>query len=54
VNHEAKQLSDRPTGYEQPTVVDYGSLLELTLAAGSPNADAPTGTNNAYPNYSPS
>ena len=27
------------TEYEQPKIVDYGSLLELTKAASSQNAD---------------
>jgi len=56
VNQDAahKSGSGERSSYARPEIIDYGSLLDLTLAAGSPNADSPTGDNNAYPNYSPS
>lgn len=39
--------------YEKPTIVDYGTLLELTLMQGSPNRDMPTGdANTSWPNPS--
>jgi hypothetical protein len=31
--------------YEQPKIVDYGSLLELTKAASSENSDVMGGAN---------
>jgi hypothetical protein len=37
--------------YEPPTVIDYGTLLEVTQASNFQNRDNPTGTNNTA--YSP-
>ena len=31
--------------YEQPKIVDYGPLRELTKAGGLPNTDVPHGAN---------
>ena len=36
--------------YERPKIVDYGSLLQLTLTGSVPNADVPHGNNDtAFP-----
>jgi hypothetical protein len=36
--------------YERPKIVDYGSLVELTLAGNVTNSDVPHGNSNtAYP-----
>lgn len=36
--------------YKMPVVVDYGTVAELTAAAGAANSDVPEGTpNTAYP-----
>jgi len=36
--------------YERPKIVDYGSLVHLTLAGSAANRDVPFGNNNtAYP-----
>jgi hypothetical protein len=37
--------------YQTPELVVHGDLEKITLAAGSPNADAPQGNNNTA--YSP-
>jgi len=36
--------------YERPKIVDYGSLVDLTLSGNVANADVPHGNSNtAYP-----
>jgi hypothetical protein len=37
--------------YERPKIVDYGSLVQLTLAGNAPNADVPHGNDGTayYP-----
>jgi hypothetical protein len=40
------RVKDHVPAYERPAVTDYGTLLDLTLAGGSPNADVPKGPAN--------
>ena len=40
--HEKDQVPE----YERPSVVDYGTLVDITRAGHQPNADVPGGNNN--------
>ncbi|MGA2009371.1 MAG: lasso RiPP family leader peptide-containing protein [Solirubrobacteraceae bacterium] len=44
MDNETKDLAPKPQ-YERPEVIDYGTLTELTLSGGLPNADVPHGVN---------
>jgi hypothetical protein len=44
------QMKDQVPEYERPSVVDYGTLVDITRSGNSPNNDAPTGNNvSAFP-----
>lgn len=43
-------VKDEVPEYERPSVVDYGTLIDITRAGDQPNADIPNGNNNtAFP-----
>lgn len=45
-----KHEKDQAPEYERPSVVDYGTLVDITRAGAAPNADLPKGNNNtAFP-----
>jgi len=47
------QENDHVPEYEPPSVVDYGTLVDITRAGGLPNSDDIVGTpNTAFPSAS--
>ena len=49
-NHDKDHEKDQVPEYERPSVVDYGTLVDITRASGLVNADSPSGKNNAFSN----
>jgi hypothetical protein len=44
---------DQKPAYERPSVVDYGTLVDITRALNLSNSDSPAGTpNTAFPIHS--
>ena len=37
------RVTDHELSYERPSITDHGTLLDLTLAGGAPNADVQNG-----------
>lgn len=53
-NHEMEKHEKDPVPeYERPSVVDYGTLVDITRGLNLVNSDVPAGTpNTAYPTAS--
>ena len=48
-----KHETDQVVEYERPSVVDYGTLADITAAGHAANSDVMAGTpNTAFPNAS--
>ncbi len=45
-----KHEKDQVPEYERPSVVDYGTLVDITRGGSATNKDGPVGNNTAFPN----